>query len=171
MTHWQRNLCWEVTATTTDSPGRQFPSASPRPTADELFPGSAPVSSAEDLMRDGIFDDDEIEGFLADLYEFATRTWRDTTTGHPGRRFAQHQGAADAGLIAVPDASAVGITFVTLSELTRWAVFREWGSRRRAELDSWLSRRPVLPYSDEVAKTWGEISAHAARRLLGPSRQ
>jgi hypothetical protein len=58
----------------------------------------------------------------------------------------------------------IGITFVTLGELTRWAVFREWGTRRRTELDAWLSRRPALPYSDEVARTWGEISARAARR-------
>jgi predicted nucleic acid-binding protein len=38
------------------------------------------------------------------------------------------------------------------------------GAVRRAELDSWLATRPTLPYSDEVARTWGEISAHAARR-------
>lgn len=58
----------------------------------------------------------------------------------------------------------VGITFVTLGELTRWATLRQWGTRRRGELAGWLSTRPTLPYSDEVARTWGEISAHAARR-------
>lgn len=58
----------------------------------------------------------------------------------------------------------IGITFVTLGELTRWTVMRQWGVARRAELDAWLAARPTLPYSDEVARTWGYISAHAARR-------
>jgi predicted nucleic acid-binding protein len=58
----------------------------------------------------------------------------------------------------------VGITFVTLGELTRWAAIRQWGATRRTELDMWLSARPTLPYSDEVARAWGDISAHATRR-------
>ena len=35
----------------------------------------------------------------------------------------------------------VGITFVTLGELTRWATLRQWGPTRRAE----LADRPTLP--------------------------
>ncbi len=58
----------------------------------------------------------------------------------------------------------IGITFVTMGELTRWATMRQWGPARRLELDAWLSRRPTVPYTDDVARTWGEISAHAARR-------
>jgi len=58
----------------------------------------------------------------------------------------------------------VGITFVTLDELTRWATMRQWGLGRRSELASWLGTRPTLPYSDDVARMWGEISAHSARR-------
>lgn len=57
-----------------------------------------------------------------------------------------------------------GITFITLGELTRWATMRQWGTARRAELASWLAARPTLPYTDDIARTWGEISAHAARR-------
>ncbi|WP_346270254.1 hypothetical protein [Pseudonocardia sp.] len=30
----------------------------------------------------------------------------------------------------------VGITFVTLGELTRWAFVRQWGSGRRGELEA-----------------------------------
>jgi hypothetical protein len=34
---------------------------------DELFLGSVPVRSAEDLAEDGVFDAGELEEFLADL--------------------------------------------------------------------------------------------------------
>ena len=37
------------------------------PTVDDLFEGSEPVRKAEDLARNGVFDDDESEQFLADL--------------------------------------------------------------------------------------------------------
>jgi toxin FitB len=57
-----------------------------------------------------------------------------------------------------------GITFVTLGELTRWATMRQWGGPRRADLMRWLAARPTLPYTDEIARTWGEISGYAARR-------
>jgi predicted nucleic acid-binding protein len=58
----------------------------------------------------------------------------------------------------------VGITFITLGELTRWATLREWGPARRSELDGWLTTRPTLPYTDDVARLWGEASARATRR-------
>jgi predicted nucleic acid-binding protein len=58
----------------------------------------------------------------------------------------------------------VGITFITLGELTRWATLRQWGPTRRTELAGWLATRPTLPYNDDVARLWGEVSAHATRR-------
>ena len=33
----------------------------------------------------------------------------------------------------------IGITFITLGELTRWATLRQWGPTRPAELDAWLT--------------------------------
>ena len=38
------------------------------PTVDDLFAASEQVTRAEDLGRSGVFDDDEVEEFLADLY-------------------------------------------------------------------------------------------------------
>lgn len=58
----------------------------------------------------------------------------------------------------------VGTTFVTLGELSRWALLRNWGPRKRAGLDAWLRVRPTLPYSDDVARTWGAITAAAIQR-------
>lgn len=39
-----------------------------RPTVDDVFGASEPIQKAEDLARSGIFDDGEVEQFLADLY-------------------------------------------------------------------------------------------------------
>jgi toxin FitB len=41
---------------------------------------------------------------------------------------------------------------------------RQWAGPRRADLTRWLAARPTLPYTDEIARAWGEISAYAARR-------
>ena len=49
----------------------------------------------------------------------------------------------------------VGITFVTLGELSRWALLRKWGKQKVAGLEAWLSTRPTLPYSDDVARKMG----------------
>ncbi|MGH3097796.1 MAG: hypothetical protein ACRDMV_17570 [Streptosporangiales bacterium] len=44
-----------------------FPSGS-QPRVEELFQDSEPIRSADDLAREGVFDDGEVEEFLADLY-------------------------------------------------------------------------------------------------------
>lgn len=57
-----------------------------------------------------------------------------------------------------------GITYVTLGELTQWATLRNWGPRNRARLNAWITSKALLPYTDDVARTWGELSARAIRR-------
>ncbi len=49
-------------------PERPLPPSGPRPSVDELFGATEPVRSAEDLARDGVFAEGEVEEFLADLY-------------------------------------------------------------------------------------------------------
>lgn len=56
------------------------------------------------------------------------------------------------------------ITFVTLGELTKWTVLRNWGPRRLADLASWRHQVVLLPFDDAVATTWGELQARAQRR-------
>lgn len=53
---------------TTSNPERPTPPHRPRPAVDDLFGASEPVRSAEDLARDEVFEDGEVEEFLADLY-------------------------------------------------------------------------------------------------------
>jgi hypothetical protein len=52
-----------VTADNAEHPGRRRAIA----TVDELFRDAVPVRSAEDLAEDGVFDDGELDEFLADL--------------------------------------------------------------------------------------------------------
>lgn len=56
------------------------------------------------------------------------------------------------------------ITFVTLGELTAWPRMRSWGMHNRRELTRWLSTVPILPGDEDVATTWGKLSAAARRR-------
>jgi predicted nucleic acid-binding protein len=68
------------------------------------------------------------------------------------------------GLLRELLGAQVGITFVTLGELSRWALLRDWGPSKKAGLEAWLSTRPTLPYDEAVARRWGEISAYATKR-------
>lgn len=52
----------------------------------------------------------------------------------------------------------------TVGELWKWAEVRSWGAASRDRLSTWIARRPVLPYDDEVARAWGRLAAGAQRR-------
>lgn len=54
------------TVSTTDS--RQLETKPLVPSVEDIFGDSAPWRSAKDLPHAGIFDDDEVEEFIADLY-------------------------------------------------------------------------------------------------------
>ena len=55
-------------------------------------------------------------------------------------------------------------TFVTVSELAKWAEVRSWGPPAHARLDVWLAARGVLAYDEAVARTWGWLAPRAQRR-------
>ena len=85
---------------------------------------------------------------------------------HPRHRcrLAEHQATTPASATRELLGAQIGITFITLGELTRWVTLRQWGPTRRAELEGWLAPRPTLPSTDDVARLWGEGSAPATRR-------
>jgi predicted nucleic acid-binding protein len=56
------------------------------------------------------------------------------------------------------------ITFVTLGELTKWTVLRDWGPRRLASLESWRHQVVLLPFDEAVAVRWGQVQANAQLR-------
>ena len=41
---------------------------------------------------------------------------------------------------------------------------RRWGTKSRGMIGDWIDRALLLPYSREVATTWGELQAEAAHR-------
>jgi predicted nucleic acid-binding protein len=51
------------------------------------------------------------------------------------------------------------ITFVTRAELTKWTEVRNWGPRNRALLAQWMAGVPMIPGDDDVADTYGILSA------------
>jgi predicted nucleic acid-binding protein len=58
----------------------------------------------------------------------------------------------------------LGISFMTLAELERWSLERNWGQRRKLELAQHLTRYTVLPVSRELCGKWAEVSFAAKRK-------
>ena len=58
----------------------------------------------------------------------------------------------------------VWLTFVTVGELSKWAEVRSWGPQLRQRVDAWVIGRPLIPYDDAIARTWGRLAAHAQLR-------
>jgi predicted nucleic acid-binding protein len=58
----------------------------------------------------------------------------------------------------------LGISFMTLAELERWHLERNWGALRRAELARHLTSYTVLPASRELCVKWAEVTCEARRK-------
>ena len=58
----------------------------------------------------------------------------------------------------------LGISFMTLAELERWALQRGWGASRKLELAQHLTHYTVLPVSRELCLKWAEVAVSAKRK-------
>lgn len=58
----------EMRTVSTTDPHQRVAKQPPVPSVEDIFGDSAPLRSAEDLAHAGIFDDGEVEEFIADLY-------------------------------------------------------------------------------------------------------
>ncbi|MFP5070737.1 type II toxin-antitoxin system VapC family toxin [Pseudonocardia nantongensis] len=56
------------------------------------------------------------------------------------------------------------MTFVTVGELTKCTLVRQWGPRRVETMRSFIAGLVVLPSDQRVAARWGELQAYAQRR-------
>lgn len=57
----------------------------------------------------------------------------------------------------------LAISFVTVGELWAGAEHGGWGDKKRAQLESSIRNFVVVPYDYEIAKKYGEITAHRKR--------
>jgi tRNA(fMet)-specific endonuclease VapC len=57
----------------------------------------------------------------------------------------------------------VGISFVTVAEMYYGAERASWGEPRRQKLEEHLRNFVVLPYSNEIAKVYAEITVERER--------
>jgi predicted nucleic acid-binding protein len=53
---------------------------------------------------------------------------------------------------------------MTLAELERWRLERNWGALRRAELARHLTSYTVIPASRELCVKWAEVTCEARRK-------
>jgi tRNA(fMet)-specific endonuclease VapC len=58
----------------------------------------------------------------------------------------------------------LGISFMTLAELDRWPLERDWGQGRKLELAQYLTKYTVLPVSRELCAKWAEVAFAAKRK-------
>jgi tRNA(fMet)-specific endonuclease VapC len=58
----------------------------------------------------------------------------------------------------------LGISFMTLAELDRWSLERNWGQTRKLDLAQHLTRYVVLPVSRELCSEWAEVAVRAKRK-------
>ncbi len=55
------------------------------------------------------------------------------------------------------------LSFMSVAELKRWAILRQWGPRRVDSLSAAMQRYVLLPYDDAMADCWAEISAERTK--------
>src|ERR1700751_5740748 len=55
--------------------------------------------------------------------------------------------------------SRLAISFITVGELYRWAIVRDWGTKRRLDLEERLRNYVVIPFDVELCKRWAEVTS------------
>lgn len=55
------------------------------------------------------------------------------------------------------------VSFMTISELHLWASIRNWGTKRRDEMEEFLNSFEVIHSSSVLCKTWSDVREIAQR--------
>jgi predicted nucleic acid-binding protein len=63
------------------------------------------------------------------------------------------------------------ISFMSLAELRRWTLERDWGERKRQELEEYLTRYLILHSDDQMCDRWARAmkSARLRGRPIAPA--
>ncbi len=59
----------------------------------------------------------------------------------------------------------LALSFMSVAEMFQWAILRQWGDRRFAQLEQYLSNYLVIPVDQPLCKKWAEV--RAARQSVG----
>jgi predicted nucleic acid-binding protein len=57
----------------------------------------------------------------------------------------------------------VVISFMSLAELERWALERNWGTARRTQMRRFLDRCVIRPFDRALCSTWAAVTVEARR--------
>jgi tRNA(fMet)-specific endonuclease VapC len=56
------------------------------------------------------------------------------------------------------------VSFMTVAELDRWGLERNWGTDRIARMEAHLRRFVIYPFDRPLCRTWAEISDSCKRK-------
>lgn len=58
----------------------------------------------------------------------------------------------------------LAVSFITVGELYRWAIGRNWGTTRFLDLQARLTKVVLLPYNDAVALQWARVQTSIPKK-------
>jgi len=62
------------------------------------------------------------------------------------------------------DNQTLVVSFMTVAELDRWALSRDWGPTRIAALERYLRRFVLQPFDRDLCRRWAEVMDGARRQ-------
>jgi len=57
----------------------------------------------------------------------------------------------------------LAVSFMTIAELDRWALQRNWGPERKERMAAFLERFLIVPADRALCRTWAEVAEQARR--------
>lgn len=62
------------------------------------------------------------------------------------------------------DGELLVVSFMTVAELDRWSLERDWGGSRKQRMEEHLANFVISPYDRDMCRVWAEVSDGARRR-------
>ncbi len=64
----------------------------------------------------------------------------------------------------------LALSFMSVAELFQWAILLQWGDRRLAQLEQYLSNYLIIPVDRPLCREWAQIRAdrQSAGRVISP---
>ncbi|HET8670921.1 MAG TPA: type II toxin-antitoxin system VapC family toxin [Candidatus Saccharimonadales bacterium] len=65
------------------------------------------------------------------------------------------------------DGKLLLVSFMAIAELDRWTLERNWGEKRKQDLETFMQRFTIIEVSRDLCRKWAEAT-HSARRAGRP---